>query len=124
MKRLSPFFFSLLLLLPSLLLLPGCQGPGKGLDEVYQPAYSACVDLIPELFPDKVINTNTVSVRYLKEAEKSAVVLLDAQDPSRYFTEHGERFWVFLIGNASGFEYVQMVCSSSTDAVIGYLPMD
>ena len=97
--------------------------PGGKLDEVYQPAYQKCVEAIPELFPGRSINTSIASVRYLSEREQSEVVLLDGSGPAEYFQAHPERFWVFLIGNSSGFDYVQMVCSSQTDELAGYIPI-
>lgn len=109
-----------------LLLLGGCQilglTSGRQLDEVYQPALQECLRAIPELFPDKHINTTVTSVRYLAEREYASVILLNGEDATAFFQSRADRFWVFTIGNSSGFEYVQMVCSSQTDELAGYIP--
>lgn len=116
-------FFAALLAL--LLLLEGCAflglTSGKKLDEVYQPALQAAVRAIPELFPESSINTSVAAVRYLSEREYPLVVLLDGGDSAAFFAAREDRFWVFTIGNSSGFDYVQMVCSSQTDELVGYM---
>jgi hypothetical protein len=122
MKR-RALFCAMLLLAFSM---SGCQflglTSGKKLDEVYQPAFQTCTNAIPQLFPDKVVNTSVASVRYLNQREYSAVTLLGGGDPETFFRGRAERFWVFTIGNSSGFDYVQMVCSSQTDELVGFIP--
>ena len=104
--------------------LSGCQlrNGSDNLDPAYRGAYEKCLEKLDAFFPDKNVNKSMVTVRYLKEEEKDFVQL--SQDISKdYFAEHDERFWVFTIGNTSGYDFVQIVCDSRSEEVIGYLPV-
>lgn len=105
--------------------LTGCQltSGSYQLDPVYKPAYENCLKAMEELFPEKRVNTSMVTVRYLSEEEKDRVIII-VNGEQNYFQEHEEHHWVFTIGNTSGYEFVQLVCSSTANAVIGYLQVE
>lgn len=113
---------SVLALLCIIGLLTGCSGMSgaSSLEQVYRPAYENCLEQLEVLFPEKRVNSSFVTVRHLKEEEETHVVMLEGEAED-YFAEHPEHHWVFLIGKSSGYEFVQIVCNSTTNEVIGYL---
>ena len=125
MKKKGLFFLGLLLL-------TGILGTGCGvldrlasgtLDAAYEEAYDNCLEKLDTLFPDARVNTSMVTVRYLNDEEEEQVITLD-EVPENYFSQNQDRLWVFTIGNTSGYEFVQLVCNSRTNEVIGYLPVE
>ena len=125
MQRIKRIWGMILLLLCLAGGLTGCQilSGSYSLEKVYKPAYENCLEEIGELFPDKKVNTSMVSVRYLNEEEREQVFII-VNGEKEYFEEHEELHWVFTIGNTSGFDFVQLVCSSTTNEVIGYLTIE
>ena len=94
---------------------------GGGVDSVQEKALENALARLSDIPGAEHVNTKYVQARYLSGEEEPAVVLFSGEDAEAFFARTQDRFWVFLIGNAAGYEYVQVVCSSVTDEAVGYI---